>query len=84
MLLSDGSSVVSVLNNYSLWRLITSQEVDSFIFEAWVSTEGEKESLFDDLKPFVDEFGEFVDWHECTHDESISTPCVISETYIGG
>jgi hypothetical protein len=81
MLLSDGSAVVAVLNNYSLWRLITAQG-DTFSFEAWVNTQDEKNALFDDLKPFVDEFGEFIDWHECTHDEPIVQPCVISETYV--
>lgn len=83
MLLSDGSGVVAILNNYSLWRLITGQG-ETFTFEAWVNTQSEKDSLFDDLKPFVDEFGESIDWHECTHDELTPTPCVIAETYTGG
>lgn len=83
MLLSDGSAIVGVLNKYSLWRLITNQD-ELFTFEAWVNTEAEKDALFNNLKPFVDAYGESIDWHVCTHDESIPAPCVISETYTGG
>lgn len=84
--LTDGSSVVNVLNNYSLWRLITSQTVDEnnkdlFIFEVWVNTSTDKNNLFNQLKPFVDQYGELIDWHECTHDEVTQSPCVISEVY---
>lgn len=83
MLLSDGSAVVTVLNKYSLWRLITGQG-ESFTFEAWVNTQADKDALFNELKPFVDEFGEFIDWHECTHDEPAVQPCTIAETYVRG
>lgn len=83
MSVSDGSAIVAVLNNYALWRLITDQS-DSFTFESWVNTQAEKDSLFDVLKPFVDEYGESIDWHECTHDEPTPQPCVISETYVRG
>jgi hypothetical protein len=87
MNLADGTEIVNVLNNYSLWRLVTntfSDEVqDKFTFEAWVNTPGDKDDLFTDLKPFVDEYGEVVDWHECSHDEAVQTPCVIAEEYRG-
>lgn len=84
--LADGSNVVSLLNGYELWRLITNQSVDEegnelFIFDVWLNTVQDKDSLFSELKPFVDEYGEVIDWHECTHDEVVSQPCVISEEY---
>lgn len=86
--LTDGQSVVDVLNSYSLWRLITNQTTSEdgtqlFTFEAWVNTLTDKDSLFNDLKPFVDTSGEVIDWHECSHDEAISRPCVIAEEYRG-
>lgn len=84
---SDGSDIVTVINHYSLWRLLTSRGVNEnaqevFTFEAWVNTEGEKTALFNDLKGFVHE-GDVIDWHECTHDETVSQPCVIAEEYRG-
>ena len=87
--ISDGSDVITLLNHYELWRLKTSQfitdnEQEIFSFEVWVNTIEEKNSLFDALKPFVDEYGELIDWHECAHDEEISLPCVITETYTRG
>ena len=87
--MSDGSSIVAILNEYELWRLKTSQfitdnEQEVFSFEVWVNTIEEKNSLFDALKPSVDEYGESIDWHECTHDEGISSPCVIVEIYTRG
>jgi len=82
-MLSDGSEVIELLNKYALWRLITSQ-TESFSFEVWVNTSDEKDALFSDLKHFVDEYGESIDWHECTHDEAAPQPCVIAETYSRG
>lgn len=83
--LSDGSPVVAVLNTYNLWRLVTSQEKvgkeDIFTFEVWLNTVIDKTSLFNELKVFVDDYGEKIDWHECTHDEEIPTSCVIIEEY---
>lgn len=84
--MTDGSNVVSLINNYTLWKLDTSQSVDElgidiFTFEAWVNTISDKDNLFNELKPFVDQYGELIDWHECSHDEIISQPCVISEEY---
>lgn len=55
-----------------------------FEFEAWVDNVTDKSTLFDDLKPFVDTHGGWIDWHECTHDELTPTPCVIIETYTQG
>lgn len=86
--ITDGSDVIDLLNDYTLWRLVTSQNVnendqDIFTFEVWLNTVEDKDSLFNSLKPFVDEFGELIDWHECTHDERVSLPCIIAETYGG-
>lgn len=86
--MSDGASAVALLNEYELWRLKTRQFIDRnereiFSFEVWVNTVEEKDSLFDALKVYVDEFGEMIDWHECTHDEIVHAPCVIVETYGG-
>lgn len=86
--MTDGSNVVSLLNRYNLWRLITGQSMDEngsglFTFEAWVNTVEDKDSLFTQLKPFLDAYGELIDWHECTHDEPIPQPCVIAEEYRG-
>lgn len=79
----DGSGVVSVINQYVLWRLVTNAG-DSFMFEAWVNTETDKTALFNTLKTFVNAYTGEIDWHMCSHDESTTTPCVISETYTGG
>jgi alpha-mannosidase len=86
--MADGAHVVSLLNDYILWRLITNQSVDEegaerFTFEVWLNTVEDKNSLFESLKPFVDEYGEVIDWHECTHDEAVTKPCVIADEYRG-
>lgn len=86
--MTDGTSLVGILNTYNLWKLETGTHVNEtgeeiFSFEVWLNTTEEKDSLFDKLKPFVDEFGETIDWHECTHDEENSKPCKIIQTYRG-
>jgi hypothetical protein len=86
--MADGSNVVSLLNQYDLWRLITGQSIDDsgadiFTFEVWLNTVEDKDSLFPQLKQFVDQYGELIDWYEYTHDELISQPCVIAEEYRG-
>ncbi|WP_424766310.1 hypothetical protein [Paenibacillus sp. sgz302251] len=80
--------IVAEINKFPLWRLITADSMDDnggdvFIFEAWVNTQSDKTTLFEDLKPFVDAWGGRIDWHECSHDEPKSTPCSIFETYTG-
>lgn len=82
----DGSEVVKVLNTYSLWRLMTSQIKDKqnndlFLFEVWLDTETDKNNLFNSLKVFVDKYGHFINWHECTHDEESFQSCLILEEY---
>jgi hypothetical protein len=77
---SDGSAVVSLINQYVLWRLVTNQS-DTFTFEAWVNTEADKNSLFAALKTHVDTNTGSIDWHQCTHDEPQPQPCSIAETY---
>lgn len=84
--MEDGSDVVDLLNKYKLWRLYTdnnktTEENTSFVFEVWLNSEEDKTSLFNELKSIVDEFGEKIDWHECTHDEVVPQPCVIAEEY---
>lgn len=87
--MSDGSNIVTIINKYVLWRLYTAQEKDReekdwFTFEAWLNTSEDKDNLFNELKPFVDEYGEKIDWHECSHDEATPIPCVIAEEYKRG
>jgi hypothetical protein len=79
----DGSHIVTVLNSYALWRLVTGQTDGVFTFEAWVNTVEDKTALFNDLKPFVNE-GSVIDWHECTHDELNKQKCLHVETYTRG
>lgn len=78
--ISDGSAIVSSINSYVLWRLITDQ-TEEFVFEAWLNTSTDKDSLFAQLKPFVDQYTGVIDWHECTHDQVNPQPCTILEEY---
>lgn len=87
--IDDSQSLVAAINSYQLWRLITALEVDeelgdAFTFEAWVNSEDDKTSLFNQLKPFVNTHGGWIDWHVCTHDELTRRPCAIAETYTQG
>ena len=79
--------IVDIINNFNLWRLNTStqrlEEIDVFHFEAWVNEEIDKSNLFNSMKKIVDNYGGDITWHECTHDEEIQSPCVISEVYRG-
>lgn len=52
-------------------------------FDLWVETEAQKDTLFSDLKTFVDQHGGSVSWHECSHWEGAVTPCIIAESYGG-
>lgn len=86
--LTDEQSAITLLNSYQLWKFKSSRSKDGkdetgFYFEVWLNSLSEKDSLFNDLKSLVNESWEFIDWHECTHDETVSTPCVIAETYRG-
>jgi hypothetical protein len=80
---TEGETVIPVLQNYTAWRLTIDQDWDAnaFIFEIWLAYEEDKNNLFGELKPFVDEFTGFIDWHECTHDQRYKSPCVIQEEY---
>lgn len=86
----DGALIIIAdINKYQLWRLVTADSMDqsgadAFTFEAWVNTETDKTGLFGDLKPYVDRWGGWIDWHECTHDEATAQPCTIAEEYRGG
>ena len=85
---NDSSEVITLINRFTLWRLITNNRINKedqeiFTFEVWVNTENDKNSLFNALKPFVNEVGKEIDWHECTHDEEFIQACVIAEIYRG-
>lgn len=84
---TEGESIAPVLQSYTAWRLVMENSWDdgSFIFEIWLSTSEESGSLFEELKPYIDEYGGSIDWHVCTHDQRIKEPCTIEETYsVGG
>jgi hypothetical protein len=72
-----------VLQSYQAWKLNPDQDWDTntFLFEIWLAEETDKTSLFEELKPFVDEFTGFIDWHTCTHDQRYKEPCVIAKEY---
>lgn len=80
---TEGESVIPVLQSYTAWRLMMDQDWDTntFIFEIWLASIDDKSALFEELKPFVDGFTGFIDWHECTHDQRYKQPCVIVEEY---
>jgi hypothetical protein len=86
--LTDELIVIETINKYTLWKLDQGHttnpmtEEQTYRFEVWVNTIEDKTSLFNELKPIVDEFGETIDWHECTHDELQPQPCVIAEEYV--
>ena len=82
--MSDGASVVTLLNTFTLWKLETKQSESKFRFEVWLNTIQEKSHLFEQVKMYVDSYGGLIDWHECTHDEDVSRPCVIAEIYTQG
>ena len=86
---SEGSLIVSLLNTYDLInpkinQTVNKQGKDILLFDVWLNTINEKDSLFESLKPFVDEFSGLIDWHECTHDQLNSIPCNIAEIYEQG
>lgn len=83
--MADETAIVELLNRYIMWKLVPGRkkedEKEWFTFEVWVNSDSDKNSLFDELKPYVDEYGEVIDWHECTHDEIEPKPCHIAEEY---
>lgn len=54
-----------------------------FTFSTIAFDEHNKTELFEALKPFIDTFGGWMDWHFCSHGELEQSPCVIVETYAG-
>ena len=86
---TDGSPIVADINRFELWHFVPKLIVDEegytvFSFEAWVNSESDKNALFTMLKPHVDTNTGAIDWHVCSHDESVSQPCSIVETYQRG
>lgn len=82
---TDASVLMATLGKYTS-DISSSQHTDPeghavLIFEAWVASTEDKTAMFEDLKPLVDMFGEAINWHECSHEETVSRPCVIRETY---
>lgn len=86
---SDGSSIISIVNKYKVWKLEQSiiediiSKTDIFVFEVWVDTVDERNNLFDDLKQIINNNGGFINWHKCYHDEKLRTSCIIEEEYRG-
>lgn len=80
---TEGETVAPVLQSYTAWRLMMDNLWDEnvFTFEIWLASEEDRVNLFDELKPFVDEYSGVIDWHGCTHDERYKQPCVITEEY---
>jgi hypothetical protein len=81
--MSDETEMIALFNRYTLWRLEANNTGDQFTFEVWLNTAEEKDQMFNELKYYVDMFGEKISWHECTHDEPLSLPCEIAEEYKG-
>lgn len=87
--MSDGTEIIDVINEYKIWKLISSKgkslitRDDTFNFEVWLNTLEDKNMLFNDLKIFIDSYGGDVNWHECKHDEDTREPCEIAEIYRG-
>lgn len=79
---TDGTGVIGTINKYTLWRLVSGNETDSFTFEAWLTSSTDKDALFGELIPYVDSNAGNITWHECTHDENPPKPCVIAESYV--
>ncbi|MFD2117240.1 hypothetical protein ACFSTH_13225 [Paenibacillus yanchengensis] len=79
------NDIISVINQYQLWRLVTQSKVDdTFSFEVWVGNLQDKSALFNDFKRIVDSYGGWVDWHECDHHSGVTGPCVVQESYSVG
>lgn len=80
---TEGEDVAPLLQSYTAWRLYMDQNWDEniFMFEIWLASEVDKVTLYEELKPFVDQYTGFIDWHECTHDQRYKQPCVIVEEY---
>ncbi|OBZ13344.1 hypothetical protein [Bacillus sp. FJAT-26390] len=79
--------IVAALGVYPLELIVQDVEVngvDAFSFEAMTVGEEVKTAVFNDLKPFVDRWGGWIDWHFCSHDDPIKKPCAIAETYTRG
>lgn len=85
--LSDENDIIELINNYTLWKLVVERFNDlitgepSLAIEVWLDSEKDKTALFNELKIFVDSYGEYINWHKCTHDEENPVPCVIEEEY---
>lgn len=77
----DESSLISVINQYYIYKLSPQKNEDGFSFEVWLQNLNDKNSLFSQLKGKVDEFGGSISWHECSHEEINPKPCVIVESY---
>jgi hypothetical protein len=80
---TEGETIAPVLQSYTAWRLMMDNlwGENVFTFEIWLASEVGRVNLFEELKPFVDEFSGVIDWHECTHDERYKEPCIITEEY---
>jgi hypothetical protein len=80
---TEGETTIPILQSYTAWRLMMDNDWDTntFIFEIWLARAEDKGSLFAELKPFVENYTGWIDWHECTHDQRYKEPCEIQEEY---
>lgn len=80
-------AIIEKVNNYQLWKLTPnnykSRAINKNIFsvESWLNSEEDKNSLFNELKQFVVDYGGVINSHRCTHDEENPQPCVIEEEF---
>lgn len=85
--INDQQDILDIIQKYPLWKpLVENTYTDDeglewYSFESLLNAEEDKTSLFEELKTFVTYTGEWIDWHECTHDENIPKPCMIKEDY---
>lgn len=86
----DEVPIVTIVNQYTLWKfqyewvniMLFDKEGVFLSFEVWLADPAERDSLFLDLKDYIEEHGESgdtLDWHECTHDEPHPEPCAPPE-----
>lgn len=83
---SDKESITQIINNYTIYSQSSfdGEDVNGeplYFFEVLLNTQDESDKLWQDLLPKVDVFTGTLDRHQCSHDESVPRPCIISETY---
>jgi len=77
----DFGAISRVLANHPLQRLTAHAQNGLYEFEAWVVGVEARDALYDELKPHIDSYHGWIDWHQCSHGTHSSTPCTIEDTY---